>query len=213
MKQYFFKNFTTNEEALERWQEIEAVMPEILNLPLEQWNSLKVLHDEPEVWRLWMQCGKVRINLHLFVPCNGNNPFFHFHPWPSVVRCVKGAYFHNMGTYPWDEENMIAEIMKYQHEEGYVEEMALRSQEFITPVMTQVVPGSMYMMTDIRKCHQVIVPDGTWNSSVMVTGTPYFSGASELLSRKKPGNNPVLTENEKIKVINPLRKYYGLPEW
>ena len=86
--------------------------------------------------------------------------------------------------------------------------------EDIVPMISQVVPGSFYMMTDIRQCHQVIVPEGnTWNSSVMVTGIPYFPHASELLARKEIGEKVELTEVEKAQVINPVRKYYGLPEW
>lgn len=200
MKQYSLKNFTTNEQALERLQEIEAVLPEILNVQLEQWNSLKVVHDEPEVWRLWMQCGEVRINLHLIAPCS--DPFFHFHPWPSVVKCVGGGYLHKTGCYPRSLSLFTDDFRMVD-----VEEMI----EDIVPMISQVVPGSMYIMTDIRQCHQVIVSEGSvWNSSVMMTGKPYFTGASELLSRKKIGEKVELTEEEKILVINPIRKYYGL---
>lgn len=210
MKQYKFKNFTNNKEALETLNEVEAEMPGILEGPLEQWNSLKVVHDEPEVWRLWMQCGEIRLPLHLISP--SSDPFFHFHPWPSVVKCVNGGYLHRMSFYPNAE--MMTNPLHYNGDDEYFERMARYVQEKMPITMTRVVPGSIYMMTDIRQCHQVIVPEGSvWNSSVMIMGKPYFSGASELFSRKKLGNNPVLTEEEKIKVINPVRKSYGLSEW
>ncbi len=206
MKQYKFKNFTNNKEALERLNEVETEMPGILEGPLEQWNSLKVVHDEPEVWRLWMQCGEIRINQHLISPCS--DPFFHLHPTPSVVKCIAGGYLHQTGCYPYSIDYLKTQLR--------ISDLAdLREIiEGVVPMVSQVVPGSMYIMTDIRQCHQVIVPNGDkWNSSVMITGLPYFSGASKLLSRKQPVNNPVLTQEEKIKVINPIRKHYGLSEW
>ncbi len=195
-----FKNFTTVEEAIERGAEVYDCMPELLSLDLDVWNSVKVLHDTPEVWRLWLQLGEIRLNLHYILNCN--DPFMHFHPWPSIVECVAGGYLHTTAACNGELSSVIKAA-----EEGRIEAFA----EKLTKTTASVVPGSFYVMTDPRQAHSVhVLPGVGANSSVMLTGLPYYENASRLLSRKPPVANPALEWYEKATVINPIRKRWGL---
>ncbi len=196
-----FKNFTTVEEALERKAEVDAYMPELLSIDLDVWNSVKILHDTPEVWRLWLQLGEIRLNLHYILNCN--DPFMHFHPSPSLVECVEGGYLHKTAACNHPEPNIILAKARL----GAIEEFAAS----LRPTTTIVVPGTIYIQTDIRLCHSVhVLPHVHHNSSVMLTGLPYYENASRLLSRKPPVANPALEWHEKATVINPIRKRWGL---
>ncbi len=200
MKLPFFKNFTTVEEALQVRHEVYWQLEKLLMLPIERWESLKVVHDTPEVWRLWLQLGEVRLNLHYILNCD--DPFMHFHPWPSIVQCVKGGYLHTTAAC-----NGNPDIILQKANEGKIEEFA----EGLTKITTLIVPGSYYIMTDPRQAHSVQVLEGfVANSSIMITGLKYFENASRLLSRKAPVKNPELTIEEKMTVINPIRELFGL---
>ncbi len=190
------KAFTTDEEAIETLKFVELWMTEILSVSLSDWNSVKVIHDQPEVWRLWLKLGEVRLNLHRIAPAS--DPFFHFHPWPSIVGCIAGGYWHRTGANP-----------KMAQFDPRIHDIASFT-EGIPSMMTKIIPGSVYVMTDPCVCHQVIVPSGSqWNSSIMLTSKSYFPEASKFLSRKSPtGKNPPLTDWEKLEVLAPISKFY-----
>lgn len=80
------KNFSTLGEAIDVQNQVNAMLLDLLK-DLDSRNSLKVVHDEPEVWRLWMQLGQVRVNLHTIFTCD--DPFMHFHPSNSIVQVVR----------------------------------------------------------------------------------------------------------------------------
>jgi hypothetical protein len=48
-----FRSFSNSKEALEIQEQVEANMPLILQRP--DFKTTKILHDDPEVWRVWWQ--------------------------------------------------------------------------------------------------------------------------------------------------------------
>lgn len=56
---------------------------------LEDFHSKKVVYHKPEVWRLWMQVGEYRVNLHKIFKSE-TKELFHPHPWPMVTSIIRG---------------------------------------------------------------------------------------------------------------------------
>ncbi|MBP7841930.1 hypothetical protein KA037_04680 [Patescibacteria group bacterium] len=80
------KNFETLCGALAVQKQVNSSLLEVMQDPRQR-NSLKVLHDTPEVWRMWLQLGEVRVNLHTIFTCE--DPFMHFHPRNSIVQVIR----------------------------------------------------------------------------------------------------------------------------
>jgi hypothetical protein len=83
----YIRSFSNSQEAQVVQKKVEENMP--LILADTSFKTTKILHDDPEVWRVWWQLGEVRVALHKIFPCVDGECFFHPHPWPSTVRCLK----------------------------------------------------------------------------------------------------------------------------
>lgn len=123
--------------------EVEALLPRWL--AQQDWNSLHVTYEPPEVERLWRQWGEYRIFLHRIHPCD--RPLFHPHPWPSIARVLAGVY-----------------EMKVGHGAGLDE----------PPVAMTILagPGTIYAMTE-RDCWHSVRPISGPSYSLMVAGKPW----------------------------------------
>lgn len=170
---YNFKNFTNAEQAFKTLAEVEKIMPELLE-DRSLWNSYRVLHDDPEVWRLWIKLGEIRVCIHKIYACN--NPFLHVHPWPSIVKCLSGGYIHTIAMH--NGSNSIDEVIRLTPDE--LDDFSAK----LTRHTNLVVPGSVYEMTDVRQFHSVKAHDISW--SIMLMGIPYFKGATKQFSRVTP---------------------------
>jgi len=76
----------------------------------------------------------------------------------------------------------------------------------LLPFNTTVSAGDLYTMTDIRQFHQVSTPEV--NYSLMLMGTPYFSGATKQFSRKSPNVNIELQEEEINDLMDTTKEYF-----
>lgn len=168
---YNFKNFTTPEEAFFTLAEVEKILPELLQ-DRGIWNSYHIKHDDPEVWRLWLQLGDIRLYLHKIFACD--EPFLHVHPSTSIVKCLKGGYIHTIAMH----NGVVNDIINLQPEK--LDEFSSK----LTKQTSLIVPGSVYEMTDIRHFHSVKAEDISW--SIMLMGRPYFQGATKQFSRVVP---------------------------
>lgn len=188
-------SFTSLEQAKDVLKKVRDIMPELLTNHLHEAKSVKILHDEPEVWRVWREIWDIRVAIHKIFPCN--ECFFHPHPWPSVVEILQWGYTHRTAQYNGSPE----EIYKLQPDD--IEEF---SGKLISTEST-VVPGCTYYMPDIRQFHQVST--SIINYSLMITGKPYFHWATQQFSRKSPAwKNPSLTEDEFNELTNVAKKYF-----
>ena len=187
------KNFNTNQEALERLQIIEDNMHIILE-HTDIMRTSRIMHDEPEVWRLSWQLGEVRLAFHKIFPCH--ECFFHPHPWPSLVKCLKGGYIHQIGIYNGAKEDV----------------MTIRSETIevfsnnLIPMRTMVSSGDIYIMTDIRHFHQVSTNQCSY--SLMIMGEQYFQGASKQFSRITPKQNILLEEEQIQDILTVIHQQY-----
>jgi len=86
----------------------------ILNSEPDDWNSLKITYETPNVDRLWLEIDslpksiwsipdnsglpttKYRLLLHKIYPCD--SAFYHPHPWASVCHILHGLYRMEIGT-------------------------------------------------------------------------------------------------------------------
>lgn len=82
-----FDSFSTNDEAKAILKSIEENIQSLI-ADKENMRTSRIIHDEPEVRRVWRQCGDVRVSFHKIFPCN--ECFFHPHPRPSLIKCIKG---------------------------------------------------------------------------------------------------------------------------
>lgn len=57
---------------------------------LKDFNSKKVIYQEPEVWRLWIQVGEFRVNFHKIFKSE-TQELFHPHPWPMNTLILDGS--------------------------------------------------------------------------------------------------------------------------
>lgn len=187
--------FTSLDEAKSVFQQARALVPELLINHLDEAKSIKVLHDEPEVWRIWREIWDIRIAIHKIFPCN--ECFFHPHPWPSVVEIIKWWYVHRTAQYNGSANEVIT--LKPDDIESF--------SNTLLATETTIVPGCVYYMPDIRQFHQV----STWtiNYSLMITGKPYFQWATQQFSRKNPeGKNPPLSSEEFDDLIQIAKTYF-----
>jgi hypothetical protein len=188
-------HFSTLEEARKLQGLVEWNMQSILGYPM---NTVKIKHDDPEVWRVWTSIGDVRIAFHKIFPCQDGECFFHPHPWPSTIRCLEGWYRHIVATHSGSVEDIKSLTP---------ESLAAFSQKLV-PMETTVSPGDYYAMPDIRHFHQVSTPE--INYSMMIMWAPYFTWATRQFSRNAPSKNPSLTDIEKEDVLSVVRRYFKL---
>jgi hypothetical protein len=193
---YTFKNFSTNEEA--RYLLNSATryaLPNLITNALDQAKTVKILHDEPEVHRIWWELGEVRIAIHRIFPCKEKSCFFHPHPWPSAVECIQGGYTHRVAMYNGPREDVFS-LQSHQLE---------NFSNNLTQMEMNVVKGFSYYMPDIRQFHQVDVERESY--SIFISGLPYFEGATKQFSRSMPVGNTQLTELEMQPLLNVAKRY------
>lgn len=183
-----------HELAMEAINTIEPMLPELLAEP-DEWNTYKVIHDDPEVWRIWRQVGNIRVCFHKIYPCD--DPFMHPHPWPSIVKCLKGGYQNTIGVYNGPKEDVMK--LKPQDLDAFTSSLVRHS--YI------VVPGSIYSLVDIREFHAVKAQDINW--SLMLMDKPHFPGATQQFSRKAPIDSK-LSVAEKDEMMAFARSKYPL---
>jgi len=133
----------------EMLKEVEVnLLPELLYKP-ERWKSVYVDYEPPFVERLWYQLdADHRLFLHHIAPCNVGESLWHPHPWPSIVKVMRGS--------------------GYEHGIGY----DTTGQGSCPIGMVQVVHGEMtYEMSDPHAWHYVRPLWPSW--SLMITGKPF----------------------------------------
>ena len=131
----------------------EGLLWELLDSKEEKnWNTILVDYERPHVERLWRQIGENRVYLHTINPCRADEAFFHFHPWPSIVRVIEGHYRMWLGV---GHHNILAP-----------------PEERIPLILAA---GSEYEMLNPNQCHSV-EPLEEPSRSIMVTGPPYRIG-------------------------------------
>jgi hypothetical protein len=116
-----------------------------------EWSSVHVTYHPPEVERLWIQVGPVRVFLHRIHPCAEGEALFHPHPWPSAVRVVSGEYAHTTG---------YCERLRNSERHPY---------ELMTSILRA---GSDYEMIKPMAWHSVR-PLGGPSDSIMIVGEPH----------------------------------------
>lgn len=79
----------------------ERELPSLL-LNDDDWQTLYVDDEKPNVERVWMTYGEGRLYLHLIHPCEPGEALFHPHPWPAAMRVLYGAYETAYGHGPPD---------------------------------------------------------------------------------------------------------------
>lgn len=191
---YKFMNFTNAEQAFKTLAEIEKILP-LLLADRTIWKSYHIKHDDPEVWRLWLQLGEIRLYLHKIFACS--DPFLHVHPGSSIVKCLKGGYMHTTAMH----NGLISDILNLQPEQ--LDDFSTK----LTKQTTLIVPGSVYEMTDIRHFHSVKAANVSW--SVMIMGLPYFKGATKQFSRVVP-QEAYLTDDMKAEMFAFFEHEYPL---
>ena len=127
----------------------------------KNWNAILIDYEKPHVERLWRHIGDNRLYLHTIHPCKAEESFFHFHPWPSIVRIVEGHYRMWMG---FGHHNVLAP-----------------PEERIPLILTA---GSEYEMLNPRHCHSVEPLDQP-SRSIMVTAPPW-----NIIEQSKPSKPP-----------------------
>lgn len=193
---YSYKNFTTNEEAQYALRSMTRyALPNLITNALDQAKTVKILHDEPEVHRIWWELGEIRVAIHRIFSCKEKSCFFHPHPWPSAVECIQGGYTHRVAMYNGPREDVMS--LQSQQLESFVHKLTVMEME--------VVPGFSYYMPDIRQFHQVDVERESY--SIFVSGVPYFDGATKQFSRAIPAGNTQLTELEIEPLLNVAKRY------
>lgn len=76
---------------LDKLSEAAKALPRLLRDP-DEWNSLKVDYEHPNVDRIWRQLdADHRILLHKIYPCAAEEALLHPHPWPSTVCVVNNS--------------------------------------------------------------------------------------------------------------------------
>lgn len=171
IEKYSFQSFTTPEEAFATYKEVRKILPELFH-DGKIWNTYRVMHDTPEVWRIWRQLGEIRVCEHLIFSCT--DPFFHFHPWRSLVECLEGGYKQAIGIYNGPADDIKA--LQPDQLDAFTQKLVKQH--------NIIVPGSIYTLLDIREGHAVQVDD--YNVSIMIMGPEHFKGAARQLSRNEP---------------------------
>lgn len=187
---YSFETFHTPQQAVERMNDVLKVLPDLWSNHLNDAKTLKILHDEPEVWRIWWQLGGVRVGIHTLWEC-AEDCYLHNHPWRSIVFNIAGGYQHTIANY----SGPVEDIMRLTPDK--IEEF---TSQLVTTQMS-VSPGDYYVQTDLRQFHRVSVRRRA--TSIMLMTEPFFKGATTQFSRKQPLNNPQLTREE-IKTVEPV---------
>lgn len=162
-----------------------AALPDLLRA--EQWESLLVDDEQPEVWRLWRPFESGRVFLHRILPCK--EALFHPHPWPSACSVLHGSYEMAVGM---DDHALSSGVLAFG---GVV----MQSGRAPTPSASLVLTkGSRYEMVDARAWHSVKPLETVL--SVMVVGAPF---AQPSRANRKPK-----------KALGPLdRAQVGMVRW
>jgi len=79
----------------------ELELPSLI-MVAEDWQSLLVDDERPNVERLWMPYGEGRLMLHVIHPCSPGESLYHPHPWASAMRIHEGWYETAHGHGPPD---------------------------------------------------------------------------------------------------------------
>lgn len=192
-----YKNPETDLDMVTLYLQIQGILPELLQRR-DLMKSLKVLHDEPEVWRIWWQLGEVRIMFHKIMPAMPDQAFFHPHPWPSKVRILKGHYINTIGIYNGPKKDVEKLLPEELDDFG----------KKLVPMEIQIGESSMYSMLDVRQFHKVVSGNPVY--SLMIIGLPYFAGATKQFSRQPVVQNPPLTEEEQNEIIAVVKQHYNI---
>lgn len=190
-----FPSFSTNEQAKYILWEIEKNIDWLLKQK-DTMKTTRILHDEPEVRRVWWQLGDIRISFHKIFPCD--ECFFHPHPWPSLVKCLQWWYTHRIGLYNGNKQDV---------EKLTPDDIAWFSATLV-PMETTISSWDYYTMPDIRQFHQVSTSD--YSYSLMITWLPYFPWATKQFSRKVPDVNIELTQEQIDDILSVVREYYKI---
>jgi hypothetical protein len=175
-------------DMLDILQQVERELGDLL-LKDEEWDSLYIDYDHPNVERLYRSWEDYRINLHIIhnVP-KGLEPLYHPHPWPSAMKVLAGKYKMAVGYGPYDEED--------------------------PPVAATIAlaNGSYYEMVDINAWHSVepLTAGGpgkeTWScATLMITGKPWWDGWSP--NDKELALGP-LTDERKKEILDSFAYFY-----
>ena len=73
---------------LEKLNEILAILPGLME-DRTNWKSLVINRRKPFTYRAFYQLGDIRICLHRFEECDEHEAFYHPHPWPGALKCLK----------------------------------------------------------------------------------------------------------------------------
>jgi hypothetical protein len=192
---YQLKNFTSDDQALRALTIAKEMIDELMVNHLHEAKTKRIIHDEPEVHRIWWDVGEVRVALHRIFPCKTRSCFFHPHPWPTAVECMKGGYTNRVAIY-----NGPKEIVK-NLDSDTIESFS----NLLIPMTLNMVPGSICLQPDIRQFHQVEVQNESY--SIFLQGTPHFEGATKRFSRVAPINNPELTEDQIYDILRVTELY------
>lgn len=141
-----------------------AALPALLDE--DGWKSLYIDYEKPHVERLHRNLEDgFRLMLHVIHPCERAEAFWHPHPWPSIVRVVKGAYETGIGSIETNRPTSLATVVRGG-------------------------PGLTYLMPDPEVGHYVLPLGGeVW--SIMLTGPMFISAASERFTKAKPILSPL----------------------
>ena len=118
------------------------------------WKSLLVNHKPPHLLRIYTQIGKIRINLHYFIPSNRNTSgdieYFHPHAWASCMKILHGHYRQLIGfAQQRGLENPPDKILHLHHNKN-----------------------DTYAMNNPYLWHQVVPPNDEPGLTMMVTFIP-----------------------------------------
>lgn len=143
-------------------------------------HTMFIDYHDPHVERVWLQIKDGhRLFLHKIYPSkSANDTLFHPHPWPSIIRILKGEYEMGIGH---SNTNEIPEV----------------------DCKLILGAGSIYTMENPNGWHYVN-PIGAPVFSLMVTGEPNHRKMPALPDKKFRE----LTFSETQDIFNIVREYY-----
>ena len=126
---------------------IMSLVQDILPEGPDAFQSLFVDYHPPTVHRLWVQWGSKRLLLHRIDPCEAGKALYHPHPWPSVVKVLRGRYEMGVGHKPPSTILHLAEGSEYAMMDPkgwhYV-------QPFNGPCYTILIAGKLYQTEELQ---------------------------------------------------------------
>lgn len=136
---------------------------------LDDFNSKKVTYRKPEVWRLWIQVGDYRVNLHKIFKSEIQE-LFHPHPWIMRTDIIKGTCEVGFGF--------------------GIKEPALSNKSIFTA-------GSSYEMLHPELWHYV-KPTSDYVLTIMVSGKPWLSDVDYSIKPEQPQGELSQEEKEEL---------------